>query len=372
MLKTIAAIATILGLSTAPAAPAAGPPADWKVPADAEIRRILVDRIDVQHRGVGIVVGVIDARGRRVVAYGALEMGDSRPLGGGTIFEIGSMTKVFTALLLADMVQRGEVALDDPVAKYLPPGVTMPTRGGRQITLIDLATHTSGLPRLPDNLAPKDMANPYADYTVDQLYAFLKSYTLPRDIGATYEYSNLGGGLLGHVLARRAGMDYATLVRQRITGPLHMSATVIALSPDQTARLARGHDAGLATVANWDIPTLAGAGALRSDADDLLTFLGAELGYVRTPLAPAMAAQIVPRRPTGRPGMEVALGWHIRQTPAGEIVWHNGGTGGYRSFMGFDAKAGVGVVVLTNVANGPGGDDIGFHLLTGSLLASPP
>ena len=189
------------------------------VPPDSEIRKILVERIDTFHQGVGIVVGVIEPQGRRVVAYGSLNQGDSRPLNGDTIFEIGSVTKVFTSLLLSDMVQRGEVALADPVAKYLPADVKVPERGGRVITLVDLSTHTSGLPRLPSNLLPKDPANPYADYTAEQLYQFLSSYQLTRDIGSQFEYSNLGGGLLGHALARRAGMDYEALVRSRISGP---------------------------------------------------------------------------------------------------------------------------------------------------------
>jgi len=127
---------------------------------------------------------------------------------GNTIFEVGSVTKVFTSLLLADMAQRGQVALTDPVAKSTCLlGLKMPERNGRQISLEDLATHTSGLPRLPSNLSPKDAANPYADYSIEQLYQFLSGYQLTRDIGPQYEYSNLGGGLLGHVLARRAGMD---------------------------------------------------------------------------------------------------------------------------------------------------------------------
>jgi CubicO group peptidase (beta-lactamase class C family) len=352
--------------------PRPSPARAWSTPSDAEIRQILVDRIDTQRQGVGIVVGVIDPQGRRIVSYGALAKGDPRPLGGDTIFEIGSMSKVFTSLLLADMVERGEVSLDDPVAKYLPAGVTVPRRGDRQITLVDLATHTSGLPRLPTNMSPKNLANPYADYSVDQLYAFLGGYALPRDIGAQYEYSNLGGGLLGHVLARRAGEDYETLVRRRIAGPLHMADTTIALSPAQQARLAKGYTAALQPAANWDLPTLAGAGALRSDATDMLDFLAAELGYADTPLNRAMKAQLAVRRPTGAPGLDVALGWHIRTGKGGEVIWHNGGTGGYRTFMGFDPAGRVGVVVLTNTATQVGGDDIGFHLLTGSPLAPPP
>jgi CubicO group peptidase (beta-lactamase class C family) len=331
--------------------------------SDAEIRKILVDRIDVQHQSVGIVIGIIGPEGRRVVAYGQLERGDSRPLNGDTIFEIGSQTKVFTSLLLADMVQRGQLALDDPVAKYLPLTVKMPQRNGRSITLVDLATHTSGLPRSPGNIAPKDLHNPYADYTVEQLYQFLSTYHLTRDIGSKYEYSNLGGGLLGHVLARRAATDYEALVRSRICGPLDMKSTQITLTPELKTRLAVGHDAALNPVENWNLPTLAGAGAILSTANDLLAFLAANLGITKSPLAPAMAAMLKVRRSTGQPESKVALGWHVFTNHGKEIIWHNGGTGGYRAWMGYDAKAGVGVVALSNTSTLGGVDDIGRHLL---------
>jgi CubicO group peptidase (beta-lactamase class C family) len=192
---------------------------DAPIPSDTEIRKILVERIDAQHQDVGIIVGVIEPGGRRIVSYGSLDKGDTRVLDGNTIFEVGSVTKVFTSLLLADMVQRGEAALTDSVARYLPDGVKVPERGGRSITLEDLATHTSGLPRMPTNFSPRDSSNPYADYSVEQLYAFLSGFSLPRDIGIRYEYSNLGGGLLGHALARASGSDYETLVRSRILIP---------------------------------------------------------------------------------------------------------------------------------------------------------
>ncbi|HTW22985.1 MAG TPA: serine hydrolase [Candidatus Baltobacteraceae bacterium] len=333
------------------------------MPSDSEIRQILVDRIDVQHQSVGIVVGVIGPEGRRVIAYGHLGQGDSRPLNSDTVFEIGSLTKVFTSLLLADMVQRGEVALDDPVSSYLPASVRMPQRNGRQITLVDLAMHTSGLPRLPTNLQIKNPDNPYASYTVADLYQFLSSYQLNRDPGSQYEYSNLGGGLLGHVLALRAGMSYEALVRSRICDPLGMKDTRITLTPEMKARLAVGHNQGLEPVANWDFPALAGAGALRSTASDMLTFLAANLGYTKSPLAPAMAAMLKVRRPTGQPGLETGLAWLIVTANSKEIVWRNGGTGGYRSFMGFDPAAGIGVVVLSNTSTAAGVDDIGRRLL---------
>jgi serine-type D-Ala-D-Ala carboxypeptidase/endopeptidase len=332
-------------------------------PSDAEIRRILAERIDVQKQGVGIVVGVIDPRGRRVVAYGALEKGDRRPLDGDTIFEIGSITKVFTALLAADMAQRGEVKLDDPIQKYLPPTVKIPGRGAKQITLTDLATHTSGLPRMPENFRPKDPGRPYVDYTVDALYSFLSSYELRRDIGIKYVYSNLGFGLLGLGLAQRAGMDYEKLVVTRICDPLGMKSTRATLSESLRQRFAAGHSSDLVTVPEWDIPSLAGAGALRSTANDLLTFLAAMMGYAVNPLAAAQETALSVRRPTGAPFMETGLGWDIDTRGGTEIISKGGATAGYNTFIGYSPKTGVGVVALANTSAGEGTTDIGQHLL---------
>lgn len=341
--------------------------------SDAEIRQILIDRIDKDRQSVGIVVGQVGPSGRRIVAYGELDKDDSRVLTGDTIFEIGSVTKVFTCLLMVDMVQRGEVALIDPIAKYLPAAVTVPERGGKSITLQDLATHTSGLPRLPTPYVPPDPANPYAHFSVEQVYEFLSAYELPRDIGSQYEYSNLGGGLLGHLLARRAGLDYETAVRTRITGPLGMTSTSIALSADQQSRLAVGHNAALMVVSNWELPTLAGAGAMRSSAHDMLTFLAASLDTNTSPFASAMAEMLTVRRPTGVPGMDVALGWHILTRDGTELVWHNGGTGGYRAFIGFNTQSRAGVAVLSNTATPIGVDDMGLHLLDARIpLARKP
>jgi len=344
----------------------AQPPPDSPVPSDTEIRKILADRIGSENSGVGIVVGVIDAKGRRVIAYGSLAKDDKRPLNGDTIFEIGSMTKVFTSLVLMDMVQKGEVAVTDPVSKYLPATVKVPERNGKKITLQDLSTQSSGLPRMPSNFKPKDDTNPYADYSVQQLYQFLSGYKLTRDIGAQYEYSNLGVGLLGHVLTLRAHLSYEAMVKSRILDPLGMNSTRVTLTPAMKARLAVGHGPGMSVVPNWDIAALAGAGALRSSANDILTFLAANLGYTKTPLAAAMAAELSIRRPAGAPDMQIAYAWHIQTRNGNSIVWHNGGTGGYRTYMGFDPKSRAGVVVLTNIASAAGPDDIGRHLLDAS------
>jgi len=335
-------------------------PARADVP-DAEVKSILQDRIDRARRGVGIVVGLVDDKGARIITYGKPGQNSNQVLDGDSVFEIGSVTKVFTATLLADMVERGEVSLSDPISKYLPRTVKTPTRDGKEITLLDLATQTSGLPRLPTNFAPKDPQNPYADYSVDQLYAFLSGYNLTRGIGEKYEYSNLGVGLLGHILALRAGTDYETLVRKRICQPLKMSDTKIKLTPEMQARLATGHNQTLKPVGNWDLPTLAGAGALRSTVNDMLKFVAANLGLKKSPLLAAMEKAQQSQRETGQADLSIGLNWHILKKFDSEMIWHNGGTGGYHSFIGLDKKNRKGVVVLSNSANDI--DDIGRHLL---------
>lgn len=328
---------------------------------DGEVKSILQDRIDRAKKSVGIVVGLVDEKGTRVISYGKPSQESTQIVNGDSVFEIGSVTKVFTAILLADMVERGEVNLNDPISKYLPKSVKTPTRDGKEITLLHLSSHTSGLPRMPNNFAPKDNQNPYADYSVEQMYAFLSGYTLPRDIGAKAEYSNYGVGLLGHILALRAGMDYETLVRTRICQPLKMDSTRIKFTPEMQARLARGHNPALKPVANWDLPTFAGAGALRSTTKEMLKFVAANLGLSNSPLLTAMQKTHQPQHDMGAPGVEVGLGWIIQKKFDTEIVWHNGGTGGYHSFIGFDKKKRRGVVVLSNSTNDI--DDIGLHLL---------
>jgi len=340
-------------------------PTAAQLPPDSAVAAIVEARI---RAGVtpGLVVGLIDADGHtRMIARGDERPG--RPLDTRSVFEIGSISKVFTASILADMVARGEVRLDDPVAKYLPAGVKVPERGGKQIRLVDLSTQTSGLPRLPDNLHPKDPANPYADYTVAQLYDFLGRYQLTRDIGAQYEYSNLGVGLLGHVLALRAGKSYDELLHERILGPLGMRSTGVALTPAMRARLTPGHEDGR-EVPNWDIVTLAGAGGIRSDLEDMLKFLAANVFPEQSALGKEMATTHAIRVSAGKwrspgtpPDLWVGLNWHVLTGSVDTIVWHNGGTGGYHTFIGFRPARHVGVVVLANSTADI--DDIGFHLL---------
>jgi CubicO group peptidase (beta-lactamase class C family) len=313
-----------------------------------------------------LVIGVVDERGRQVLGYGHLPGGAAPD--GQTVFELGSVTKTFTALLLQQMAQANEVSLADPVQKYLPQGVTVPQRSGQEIRLIDLVTHTSGLPRMPNNFRPTDLANPYADYGVDRLYAFLSGHTLQRDIGAQVEYSNLGFGLLGHALSRKAGTSYEDLVVSRICKPLGMESTKVTLDDSMTARLPPGHDADGQAMKNWDLPTFAGAGALRTTADDMLKYLAAQAGLTPTPLAEAMTATQRPRKPIG-PMMDVAMAWHVMKPE--RFVWHNGQTGGYHTFVGFSPQQKVGVVVLANQTCRYL-DAVGFRLLRIQTGKTPP
>jgi len=337
-------------------------PANWNLPSDAEAAALIDARIAARP-GEGIVVGLLDAGKSRIVARGPA--GTGTPFDDRTLFEIGSMSKVFTALILADMVSKGEVALDDPAEKYLPAGARMPERDGRKITLRDLATHRSGLPRLPDNMPFGNPDDPYADYSEKLMLDFLGHYQLPRDIGSQFEYSNLGFGLLGYLLAHAAHTDYPTLLARRITGPLGMRDTVITLSPGQQKRFAQGYDGYMRPTAHWTLPTLAGAGAIRSTASDMLTFLRAALDP-HSPIAPAMKIATAERRPMGGPN-EIGLAWIITKPATGrEILFHNGGTGGFRTAMVLDPAKERGVVVLTNAAIEPASDDLAMHLMLGA------
>lgn len=338
-------------------------------PDDASLLELLKSRVE-DGRATGLVLGVMEADGStRIVAYG--DAGAGRPpLGPDTVFEIGSVTKTFTTTLLADMAQKGEVSLDAPAQDYAPPGMTLPTRNGKAITLAHLAEQNSGLPRLPTNMSFADMSNPYADYTTEQLNQFLSSYALPRDPGAEFEYSNLGMGVLGNILAHRAGQSYEDLVATRILRPLGMTSTAITLTPEMQARLTQGHSAEGAPARTWDLPTLAGAGALRSSMTDMLKYLAANLGEPQTDLERTMRRAQQPRFRTA-PNTEIGLGWFTITTRAGDtIIFHDGGTGGYGAIIGFDPKRNIGLVLLANRTGVP--EDIALHLMDPAIPLTPP
>ena len=327
---------------------------------EQNLAAILEERVAVARDTMGLVAATIDGGRHSVTVYG--RSGTDRPLDADTVFEIGSISKVLTSLLLADMVRRGEVAMDDPASKFLPAGVRMPDFEGAPITLLDLATYTSGLPRMPSNFAPKDWGNPYIDYTAERLYDYLSNYKLGFRPGKHFEYSNLGFGLLGHILELRAGRSYEELVVSRICAPLGMEDTRITLTSSMKARLAQGHNADLAPVPNWDFLALAGAGAFRSTANDLLKFLALCLDPADTPVGAAMKLTLSERRPR----MEqrgVGLGWFVSSRFGDELIWKSGGTGGYATFIGYSTTTRRNRILLSNAADYDANIALATHLV---------
>jgi D-alanyl-D-alanine-carboxypeptidase/D-alanyl-D-alanine-endopeptidase len=332
------------------------------MPSNTEIEQLLAQRIDTEHRGVGIVVGILSPDGRRVVVHGKRAANDPRPLNGDTQFEIGSITKAFVGLLLVDLVRTGNVRLDEPVNRLLPPSMALPREGGRSVTLLDLATHTAGLPEEPANLDPADVNNPYATYSPSQFAAFATSYRYPWLIGSKVQYSNLGYGLLGYGLGRAGGPDLAQTLQGRVLDPLGLHDTTFDLREPLKARLAPAHDADLHPFRTWDHSSLfQGSGGLHSSANDLLTFLSSALGLTDTSLAPDFQAMLAVRR-KGPGGIDTAIGWTVLERDGQTLVFKGGGTGGYRSCVAFDQAQHTGVVVLANTGD-PDDCDIAWHLL---------
>ncbi len=257
------------------------------------------------------------------------------------IFEIGSVTKIFTGLLFAQTVLDEKATLDDPIAKYLPADLTLAPEIAA-ITLGQLASHTSGLPRLPANLNPANLADPYADYTVEQLHAFLSSHRLEKPAPHPSAYSNLGAGLLGHLLERIHGLSFAALVAEKITGPIGLDDTAIDLNSEQLSRFAPPHS-GSVQVSTWHLGVLPGAGARRSTAADLAYFAEALLD----PASPLAAAFALARQPFGQHGL-TGLGFMIADRKGETVYYHGGGTGGFRTIFEVNPAAKKATVLLLN------------------------
>jgi D-alanyl-D-alanine-carboxypeptidase/D-alanyl-D-alanine-endopeptidase len=331
----------------------------------ADSDQALRERVEYGYN-VGIVVGMVNPDGRIVRGFGFRDANSGQVVDERTVFEIGSITKIFTATLLSDAVVRGEVGLDDPVQHFLPEAVDVP-RGRTEITLRQLAVHRSGLPSLPDNLCSEGIRQPFGCYDVDRLYAFLNGYSLPREPGAAWEYSNLGVGLLGHALARRSGRGYEALLRERVLDPLGLPSTGEVPSTEAADRVATGYS-GVVKVPPIRMPALEGAGVLRSTVDDLLVFLSHHLGILESSLGPALTTTQSRQDSTGQPGVDMGLGWLRIALPGGTILQHDGETPGFTAFLGMHPTRRLGVVLLSNTRFNAfaGVGDVGFHLLDSS------
>ena len=338
---------------------------------DADLAKALTGRL-APAIGVGVTIGVVDHGVRKIFSYGA-----AKP---DSVFEIGSITKTFTGLALAQLAQQKKVRLDEPVRALLPKNTVAAPPSGAEITLLDLSAQRSGLPRLPDNMKPADPTNPYVDYDAKALYAFMASHGVAMPAVPEFGYSNLGVGLLGQLLADRAGMTFEALVKKQITDPLGMRDTAIKLTPALAKRFVPGHGAGNQPQGPWDFTALAGAGAIRSTAGDMLSFLEAQLhpdgvkgrtAEAKT-LPAALAASHEVRAEVGG-GMHIALNWfHIDDSGR---YWHNGATGGFSAYATFDLEKDFAVIVLCScsVDEGSFADDLGKHVvqrLTGKPAAT--
>jgi CubicO group peptidase (beta-lactamase class C family) len=304
--------------------------------------------------GSGMAIGVWKKGERRVFTYGEARA-DS-------LFEIGSVSKTFTGLMLARMAAQGKVKLNEPVRELLPPGTVSKPAQGEEITLLDLATHHSGLPSMPDNFRPADRSNPYADYDAERLYAWLGKHGVLKTDEAGFAYSNLGVGLLGQALSVRAGRSYADVLRAQITGALGMTNTAIRLAPDQQRRFLQGHDAKHQPVHAWDLDALAGAGGIRSTAGDMLTYLEANLHPERQGAMAQELASSHRLRASADGGGGIALAWLY--DPETGMWWHNGATAGFTAMAFFDPKEDCAGIVLLNrgISLLLSADVVGLHI----------
>src|SRR5262245_48697169 len=270
------------------------------------------------------------------------------------------------------MVARGEMRLDDPVSKYLPDSVKMPSRDDKVITLGNLAAQDSGLPRDPDNLPKNQLPqNLFADYSAEKLYAFLSGHKLQREPGSEFGYSNVGMALLGHAIARKANSDYESLVVERICRPLGMESTRIRLIPEMKSRLATGHDGDGKQTPAWSSQVYDGAGGIRSTANDLLKYVSANLGNGPPNLSPLMAKNHTIRHQGPSTHGDTAMPWYDRDQSAQtgmELLGHAGGTGGYYAFIGFNKRQGRGVVALSNQQGIVDVEPLGWLILEGVSL----
>lgn len=306
----------------------------------------------------GIAVGWLVDGKANYCYFGFADLNSKEAVTAKTLFEIGSITKTFTCEMLALMADQNEVAISDKAQKYFPSNVVLPEKNGKSITLENLAMARSGLPRLPGNFAPADATNPYFDYTEKELFQFLTNYELSREPGSQYEYSNLGMGTLGYILSKKRGVSYRELVASLITKPLKMHQTFISGEIKDKKKLATGYvDQNAMKAWTWsDQSVMTGAGGIISNAEDMMLYLQAQLATDNSPLTKAFKETHKERADAGT--MQIGMGWHIKDH---KYIWHNGGTGGFRSFAGFDPEKKRAIVILTNSTNGA--DDLGFNWL---------
>ena len=350
--NTSSSISTMLSLSQNKQELESEKPIDFEITNNLKnLIRTLVDN----GTNAAIVIGIVDPNGIQFYGYGKTSNATNATIvNEDTIFDIGSITKTFTTTLFADMVNEGIFKLEDPIENYLSSSVKVPMYHGQKITLEDLATHTSGLPENPPNLQISNITS-YSNYTREQLYQALSNVTLKTAPGTHFEYSNMGIAILGDILALKTGIPYEKLVKYRILNVLGMNNTMINLSDPLISRLALGHDSGIEIpITSVDLvipPPLAPAGSLRSSAADMIKYLSANIGLMKTKLNDAMKNAQMIRSYTNLSGIApynlyIGLGWITTTNFSSQIIWHNGEVIGYNSLAAFNPTTQRGIVIF--------------------------
>ena len=305
-----------------------------------------------------LFVAMIDEKGIQQYFAGHTKNGGD-PIDENTIFEIGSVSKVFTNLLLADMIEKDEINLNDSIDKFLPEGVNTPTYNGKKITLLDLSTHTSGLPRWPEGFSTRD-TDKTKDYDREELYEYLTNAEITKEIGSEYSYSNIGTSLLGHILSLQAEQSYEDLLKERVFDKFEMNSTCVKKCDAFLDRFTTPHRLGFQVDEINLTDDLAGAGEIRSSGKDMTSFLSYVMGLKESEMKDSIKlTHRIHHQITDQ--SFIGLGWHITQFEDRTIIWHNGATIGSTSFVGFDPESKQGVVVLSNSFVLL--DDLGFWLL---------
>ncbi|WP_126243794.1 serine hydrolase domain-containing protein [Chitinophaga rhizosphaerae] len=299
---------------------------------------------------VGLMVGVIDGKKSHVYAYGETATGNGKLPTGQTLFQIGSLSKTFTGILLAAQIVRGEVKADDPISKYLPDTVRMNWFEGQPVTMLMLTNHTSAMPRWePVMKYPNfDMKQPYRHFQLPQLYDFLNKYTPAAAPGKRYDYSNIAVGLLGELLGRNKGIGYGELLYQGILRPLKMRKTRLTASPVASRTMASGYTKEKKIQGPWVMSAVAAAGGIESNMDDMLKYARANINPGKGELGDAI--RLSHQQTFAGSNAIIGMGWHISRVPGHTIVQHGGQTGGYNAYIGVEPATRKAVIVLSNVA----------------------
>jgi serine-type D-Ala-D-Ala carboxypeptidase/endopeptidase len=339
---------------------------------DAELQTIVGKRLHGDRTGACFATAVIDGEAVHRAYVCADGKDPAHRVGPRTAFEIGSVSKTMMAALLADLIREGKASLDDPLSAYLPADAKVPAFDGKPILLRHIVTHTSGLPAIPAGMEDEDPGDPYARLRESDLFDALAKTTLPQAPGVRFEYSNFASMLLSYAIARRADDDFEALLKTRLFSPLGMDSAYIG-HPPKTVTPAVGHLPGGKITPAWTFHAeFAGVGGVRATLDDMVRYLQGHMGDA--PAALDASLRLSRERVTTEGGQPMAMHWMLSRLGDRTFYAHEGGTGGFSSFVAFDPERKHGVIVLSDTAlHSLGGlGDLGLHLLDRKMPLGKP